>query len=690
MTRSSNSSPQRNTTDCQFVNNFWGSGNFGYSSIQTRIKDSLKTLQELIDFYQEKIHIEKDYCKKLEKLTTKYTLGTHETGTLRKSLDKLNVENEQMISNNFKFIKSTDEINLGKLKTFQNMYVQKVNKLQHHMNKVFTKRQDAWKQLDQAKNNYRQDCIQIKQFKLLIQTSWGKELEKYERNYQKVNLGLNNSRKNYQIALGNYNEINDIYIKDWKISLNDFYKLELERIQTCKVNCFNYCNNIATLCVDNDQSVDLARTVFAQIQPAWDLQEFSNNYGTGDKIYQGCEFVEYMNGQEEKPIEYCLSNGSNPDHIPILSRTYSTYSSASNGVVHTKPTTTINNNKQLPPVAPITPAAPDISKPKTPSPTRKQPPEFADSESSLHHDVFSIKDKRHNSDEEVFTRSNGSSNYSNPTTYSNYSTNSSNSDQRHWASPRRKEKQLKQVQEQITRRATNDFSNIMKSPIPNLTKPNQQQVKVPVMKDFSIDFIAKALEDLNSGGNGDVNQFRRSVRSKTEASSKQSESRHQTEPTTPIKPQSDYVDDRHETATRYESINFNSPVKSLNFIQPTTPPSTTSKPRPKSLTLDTQKSDVFGQSTFSKKSTKSFLNLHSMINITPVNQKPYIGKARARYSFKPQAEGELLFKKGWYMYIIYKQEDNWYVCELGSNCEQYKGMIGLVPGNYLIEGDDLF
>ncbi|EGW30649.1 uncharacterized protein SPAPADRAFT_141736 [Spathaspora passalidarum NRRL Y-27907] len=641
--------------ESQFVNNFWGSGDYGYTTIQTRIKDSLRTMQELIDFYQEKIHVEKEYCKKLEKLSNKYPIGTHETGTLRKSLDKLNVENEHMIQNTYKFVKSIDEINLVKLKNFQGVYSKKVNKLQHHMNKVLMKKQDAWKHLEIVKNNYRQDCIKIKQFKLLQQTTWGKELEKHQRDYQKVNSSISTTRKNYQIALASYNEINDIYIKDWKISLNDYYKLELERIQTCKVNCFNYCNNIATLCVDNDQSVDLARTVFAQIQPPWDLQEFSNNYGTGDKIYQGCAFVEYMNGEEEKPIEYLLSNVNNPDHVPILSRTYSTYSSASHGVVHTNANnnhvTNTNNNpnthvtKQLPPIAPLAPL--DIAKPKTPSPTRKQPPEI-ETKSNVHQDVFSLKDREtHDSDEEDFARSNGSSNYSNPTTYSNYSTNSNNSEQRHWASPRRKEKQLQQVQEQITRRATNEFSNLMKKPIPNLSKPDTSPTKVPVIKDFSIDFIAKALEDLNSGGNGDVNQFRRSVRSQAESKRES----YQTEPTTPVRPQSDFVDDRHETATRYESINFNSPVK---------------------------------------KSTKSFLNLHAMINRTPANQKPFIGKARAKYSFTPQSDGELLFKKGWNMYIIYKQEDNWYVCELGNNCEDHEGLIGLVPGNYLIEGDDLF
>ena len=179
-----------------------------------------------------------------------------------------------------------------------------------------------------------------------------------------------------------------------------------------------------------------------------------------------------------------------------------------------------------------------------------------------------------------------------------------------------KRKQLQEVQEKISRRATNDFKNIPKIPEPE---------KVPVIKDFSIDFIAKALEDLNAGGNGDVNQFRRSLRNG--------------------RPKSDFIDDSDEVAKRHESINFNRP-----------------------------------KSTVPRRSIK----------LTPVNKNHLLQKAIARYSFKPQNEGELYFKKGWKMYIIHKQEDNWFVCELGDNCLQSSGMIGLVPGNYIVEGDDLF
>jgi SH3 domain. len=75
---------------------------------------------------------------------------------------------------------------------------------------------------------------------------------------------------------------------------------------------------------------------------------------------------------------------------------------------------------------------------------------------------------------------------------------------------------------------------------------------------------------------------------------------------------------------------------------------------------------------------------------TSVTHRKFIVKAIARYTYKPQQHGELFFKKGWQLYIIHKQEDNWFFCELGANADDRAGMVGLVPGNYLVEGNHLF
>lgn len=543
-------------TPC-FVNNFWGSSpEQSYEIITTRIKDSLNTLTEIIKFYNERINIEQEYTRKLEKLQHKYPLGSHETGRTKLGLDKLQIENKTMIDNIHKFIKTTTRSNIEKLQTFHQLYSKRVSKLQHHMGKVLVKRQQAIKDLENYKSKYKEESNQIKSLRLLLQTTWGKELDKNQAKHNRLSGQINTTKQNYQLALVSFKEINDIYKRDWSISLNDFYKLEIERIQVIKINCFNYCNNIATLCVDQDQAVELVRPLFAQIQPPADIEEFSRNYGTGNRVYNDPEFIDFEDGRDEPKIGYTVLNFANPDYTTILSREYSTYSRQPALQQQAIPNLTPNNHL----------------------PTRKLPSDY---QSNYSDDIFSKV--------ENLESSNGSSGYS-------------------WSSPKKKEKELQELQERISRKATNDF----KVQIPKRPQPE----KVPIMKDFSIDFIAKALEDLNSGGDGDVNQFRRSVRNG--------------------RPKSDFIDDHHEVAQRHDSINF-------------TPP-----------------------------------------KITPVSKSTFVGKAEAIYKFKPQYEGELAFKKGWQMYIINKQEDNWFVCELAQNCGDQAGKVGLVPGNYVVEDNDLF
>ena len=70
-----------------FVNLFWGRKDDGFAAVQMRIKASLRTLHELLDFYKQKIEIEKEYNKRLGKLASSVTLGSGEMGSLKLAPD---------------------------------------------------------------------------------------------------------------------------------------------------------------------------------------------------------------------------------------------------------------------------------------------------------------------------------------------------------------------------------------------------------------------------------------------------------------------------------------------------------------------------------------------------------------------------------------------------------------------------
>lgn len=617
--------------DITFVNNFWDKDTNGYKVIVNRINHSLTTQQELLDYYQQRIDIEKEYTNKLEKLNQR-PMGSYETGTLKKSLNKLNYENIEMVKCNQKFVKLVNQINYGKLLGFYQMYQKRTKKLLGHMNKLVDKRLHTLKSLQLAKIAYKDTCSNIKTLKLAIQTTWGKELEQYEKKLNKLQQTLSLSEKNYKLSVDNFNKINDLFKRDWLITLNEVYQLEIERIQLIKVNCFNFCNNIATYCVDIDQASDLARGFFAKVTPPQDLQDFSNQYGVGDQICGDFKFIDFMEGlDDENDFSFDVANFTVPEVNQLLARSYSTYSHATNSSVP------LANN-------PILNSVPKLTKTEdTKSSTSNQSPDEKT-------DIFSLK----------FNESNGSSNYSDPTNYTTNSDHGANTSkaERTWSSPRRRNNNPPQ-----------NKPNLQTKELPALNiPPSIDHVnKMPPMKDFSIDFIAKALEDLNQGGNGDIDQYRKSVRAAQNPTSM---------PATPR-----IRHDNNEIPTRFDSISFKSPKFNRTALN-----GSPRNSRPKSMYGSINYSEP--KRTLSKSPTKSFTNLYSIIDrITPVTRKPYLTKAVTKYNYKSQHAGELSFKKYWHLYIIHKQEDNWYLCELGDNCEGMRGTVGLVPGNYLEEGD---
>lgn len=701
-----------NTKDeTRFVNNFWDEHDTGYKRIVTRVKNSVTTMEELLDFYLERINIEKEYSRKLDKLN-QTSLGTYETGILKKSLNKLNYENNEMVKYNNKFVRSVNQINYDKLNHFFVVYNKKTKKILSHMNKLVDKKADILKDLDITKDNYKQACSSIKSLNLAIQTTWGKELEKNEKALHKLQQSLTNHEKNYRVSLDNFSKINDIFKRDYVLALKEIYQLEIERIQLIKINCFNFCNNIATLCVDNDQSADLARSFFAKISPPQDLQDFSNNYGTGNQILTDPKFVDFMEGlDDENDKEFEVADFEDPEFDHLLSRSYSTYSHATQQTQQTQQTQpqiqptplikqpsqssqsaiTENNltpspmrfaNKiqsKLSPKFRSKPEAKDLPEEPLQKFELRKPEDTKSNYSNSNNspdektDIFSVK-----SGTNKFNDSNSSSNYSNPTNYS------STSSERNWASPRKKEKQLNQVQEKINMKSKELPALSMNKNSSNGDIPRN---KTPIMKDFSIDFIAKALEDLNSGGNGDIDQYRRSVRLSKDF--EKSSTTHNT----PYRQRHELQDD-NEVPTRYDTISFRSPQRDQDQLNGSPIQKSRSIRRPKSM-YDSYSFDP-AQSVNPKRSllktpARSFTNLHSVINkVTPANKKPYIVKAKAKYPYKPQHHGELMFRKNWHLYVIHKQPDNWFLCELGENCEDLQGLIGLVPGNYIVEGDDLW
>lgn len=706
-----------------FVNLFWGPNDNGFRAIQSKIHASLATLQELLYFYKERLAIESEYNKRLERLSSS-RLGTRETGTLKVALDLLQHELEAMVAQHRKYMRQVLLGNYEKLQNFYRIYLREVSAIESHMAKVVAQKNDYLAYVDTTREKYRVACGQCKTLQLLCHTTWGKELEKNTAKLRKAEQLVAPLRHNYAAAVQKYEDVHAAWVTDWQIALSNVYQWEIERVQMCKLNCFLFCNQVATLCVDWDQAVDVARASFATVGAAKDAHDFAAAAGTGSLIVAPPQYVDYEGGALEHEPRVLEAKFQDPDYSSILTRTFSTHLGlgpvlppallaaagpppsdlAPQGPTPTKPSyssqetlkarspanvaaaaAAANVNKSLPPVKAHLEPQPAAQS----GPLRKQLSHNSNYTSGAEdrHDVFDRLLRL----QTLVTLSD----YSTPT---NYTSHSNGQTVRSWSSPRKKLAQ--ELQREINRRLQ-DFSELLgKAPVQaSPAKP------IPLSKDFSIDFIAKALEDLNAGGNGDVSKFRRSVRGTSEVHGQTEPDRHdpfQEQPSardqargpnvaakrmlmpalstapTRVAPDNDF----RASMPTHDSVTFECPDR---------------RRRAQELYLqnpdlqETVVRDPNKRRSFLQSPTKSYTNLRALVDdVTPVTRNKYVAKALARYSYKSREQGELSFKKGWHMYVIHKQEDNWYVCELGDNCGVSRGVVGLVPYNYVVEGDDVF
>ncbi|GEQ71310.1 hypothetical protein JCM33374_g4992 [Metschnikowia sp. JCM 33374] len=728
-----------------FVNSFWGQKDDGFAAIQMRIQTSLATLHELLDFYKEKISIEKEYNKRLSKLASSLTLGSGEIGTLKIALDKLQNESANMIAQDQGYIRTMSSQNYDKLLLFYQNYHKSTSKIEAHMQKILSKKHDYGLYLDTAKEKFRVACGQQKTLTLLCQTTWGKELDKNTAKLRKVQSQLSGFQANYHNAVQKYAEIHEIWVRDWSLSLSSIYQLEIERVQVCKLNCFAFCNHVASLCVEWDSAVDLARSAFAKVGASRDVHDFVASYGTGSQIPVSPEYVDYLNGYGDDTPKFINAEFKDPDYSHIVSRTYSTHSSVVskyNSPVQGSPSQESVHQMGSGPIAGGAMAggalAPRIGPPEDGAfsseyatgdpqnpnhttrdlhapyqtlqpaankslPPIKQPLQPAGGGDAYDHEHDHVHDH-----DDHDPAPHDAPPLSPPKSCRTTSKSTSRKNPRIIRQPHK-------VQSEINRRSQ-DLSELYPS-LPDKTKEERRK-SVPIAKDFSIDFIAKALEDLNAGGDGDMNKFRRSVRLEKEASAPapapvksragpaDSGAASAAAAAASAAPPSDFIDDSGETATRYDSISFRRPDRFQASAKPPAKLPSMSGDADESLgtvvkTRARRQSQVSSQApplskdikrrSFSQTPTKSYVNLSSLVdNVTPVTRNKYETKAVARYSYKAQEQGEVSFRKGWYMYVIHKQEDNWYVCELGENCGEARGAVGLVPYNYIVEGDQVF
>jgi hypothetical protein len=180
--------------------------------VMARLRGAGRTVDELRAFWKERIAIEEEYAKKLQKLS-KVTLGRDEIGDLHGSLQHVLAETAQQA--NYHLALGTElrqsveaptaefGVRLANLKRGLQGSVEKAYKnktLQEgHANKVGVEACcKCWELTRQAKERYEQDCLRLNSYTANLNLVQGKELEKIQQKLDRVRQTIGANEQDFR------------------------------------------------------------------------------------------------------------------------------------------------------------------------------------------------------------------------------------------------------------------------------------------------------------------------------------------------------------------------------------------------------------------------------------------------------------------------------------------------------------
>ncbi|UKZ49995.1 hypothetical protein TrVGV298_004250 [Trichoderma virens] len=250
-----------------FANNFWGKDDAGVGPLLDRMINSKQTCDELKSFYGARAAIEDEYARKLLNLSKK-SLGTHESGTLKASLDTRsrggNKERRKIIQNTVE--------KLLKVK------VQQTN------------------QVNKTRDKYEQECLKIKGYLAQGHMVMGQEERRNKAKLEKTQISLATSNTEYENAVKVLEETTVRWNREWKAAADKFQDLEEERLDFTKNSLWTFANIASTVCVSDDASCEKIRLSLESMDVETDIITFITERGTGQEIPEAPKYINFVRG----------------------------------------------------------------------------------------------------------------------------------------------------------------------------------------------------------------------------------------------------------------------------------------------------------------------------------------------------------------------------------------------------------
>ncbi|ODQ65726.1 hypothetical protein NADFUDRAFT_51010 [Nadsonia fulvescens var. elongata DSM 6958] len=290
---------QEDLNNFAFSNNFWGQDDKGVSNMLSRLHHAKLTCEEIQDFYKERVAIEEEYSRRLLSLSRK-PLGSHEVGSLKKSLETIRLKTETMGKSHKLTAQQIKGELFEPLNSFATSLRGRRKTVQSTIEKVLKSKITQTSLVEKERENYVADCHKINGFSAQQNLLLGKELERNNQKLDKAHISIEISKREYQNALRALGETVDRWNMEWKTSCDKFQDLEEERLSFLKSNLWAYTNIVSTVCVSDDEVCEDIRVSLEKCDIFGDIREFVQAKGTGGQIVSAPEFINYQNGYSDE------------------------------------------------------------------------------------------------------------------------------------------------------------------------------------------------------------------------------------------------------------------------------------------------------------------------------------------------------------------------------------------------------
>ncbi|KAI3362211.1 hypothetical protein L3Q82_012534, partial [Scortum barcoo] len=276
----------------------------GYDAIIQYLNDGKRTCKEVEDFMKARASIEEKYAKDLLGLSKK-VCGHNEMNTLKRSLDVFKLQTEHVSLSHLQLAQSMRE-EAKKLEEFREKQKETRKKVEQQMDTLHKQKSSQFKKTMDTKKTYDQKCRDKEEADQNVNrntnTNNTKHIEKLYTKAQQAKQNAEEADRLYQQNVTTLGKIRDEWLKEHVKACEMFEKQAVERINFLRNIVWTHLNQLSQQCVTSDELYEEVRKSLEQCDVQEDIEHFVNLRQTSDKPPAPVLYENFYSGQRSPTV----------------------------------------------------------------------------------------------------------------------------------------------------------------------------------------------------------------------------------------------------------------------------------------------------------------------------------------------------------------------------------------------------